>query len=706
MKLLSKYYLEVIVFLLYLVSLSFIYPFSITHFGGDSNQYYGWIKDIYANHYDYTSWTTAAGYNQFSVIHIFSFLIGSITYKNPVAFFLIANYTELILLLITTLAFIKLSGIENNKYRIWLFILPPSIAVWTIMSLLASPSTEETLIIATDLYLMFVDTLIILSIGLFINILSNYQKQQKIPLTKFLIFIAITIYFTVTTLRYINGAILSEIMLLAIFFIRSIKIAKLSKKPLKNSPSINCILSNPKAIYLIGTILLLIAILGYYGFFMLEVYSTSARFVLRGGEVSTAIALTNASNAITQYFGSFTDQLTIILRVIYLLILPYGLYSLVKQTIKPSVLTLQQIFAILSVGNFVLVTLAGLFSHGTVFLDTGVIAHYYELSAIFAFLVICALVVNLIEIYNYRILSVITLSITAVIGIVYSISNPKKFPESEIISCINTNKAQYNLHDGLGDWSLKDVASAHPDNSLRYNLIAARATNLDYNWQSNLELKNQDTNFLAYNNNTYKQTALAMINSKIPNINYQEIRCNDNSGILVFDATTTQYINKFRKTEYENAKSWFYLTNYGTGQALWAKMPWNSSYIKDHHEYNYFGSLFGRTNNSVQYTVNPDLSITVNGNGGQSPILASEMIHAGAGKYYINLNYVTDSGAAIFVVNLSTNQPIANATLASNNKTANFDFILDQPTPIALVILMAPNSNSYTLESITFGKYR
>lgn len=106
MRILAKYQFGLIV-VLYLCGLGFIYPFGVNAFNGDSNQYYFWIKDIYTHHGGYFSWTTAAGYNQLSIIHIFSYLIGWVTYQSPIRFFTVVNFTELVLLLFASLLFIR-----------------------------------------------------------------------------------------------------------------------------------------------------------------------------------------------------------------------------------------------------------------------------------------------------------------------------------------------------------------------------------------------------------------------------------------------------------------------------------------------------------------------------------------------------------------------------------------------------------------------
>ena len=130
----------------------------------------------------------------------------------------------------------------------------------------------------------------------------------------------------------------------------------------------------------------IIFISGYYGFFMLEPYSTSARFVLRGHETGLGVAFQNGITALGQYVSGFDSISNIILRVAYLIVLGYGLKELFCIFFKPKncniPLKATELFGLLTIINFILVTTAGLFSGGTVFLDIPQIGHYYELSAI------------------------------------------------------------------------------------------------------------------------------------------------------------------------------------------------------------------------------------------------------------------------------------------------------------------------------------
>jgi hypothetical protein len=696
----KKYRLEILVILLYVIGLSFIYPSSISNFNGDANSY-TWIKSIYANNFSYFSQSVAAGYNLFAIIYVFSYLIGAFTYHSPTTFFLIANYAELILLCISSLMFIKLTGIEKQKFRQWLFILPLAILIWTIVSILTGGPSQGVLIQATDLYLLFVDTFIILSIAWFINIVNNYPA--KVPLYKLIIFAIFSLYFASTTLRFINSAILTELILLGIFFIRNKNTNKKStnKKPSKSDTGTT--LYNPEKIMQLGILLIIIAIIGYFSFFALEKYSTSARFVLRGGELSTADAIQNAITASNQYFSGFNSPSIMLLRLAYLLTLFYGMFVACKLLFNYQ-LNLARIFALLTFINFGLVTFAGIFSHGTVFLDTGVIGHYYELSAIFAFLTITALTINLLDKYNYQLISIIGLSIISIFSIGYITTHKMQTPGSDLTACIESHKQQYKLQDGMSGYDNARLLNGNPSNTINYTVIGTMATNLDYNWNSNLQLPKQNVNFLVYTDNNYKQNTLALINSKIPALNYQDVSCVGDTGFVVFDAASANNISTFRNTEMDNARSWFYLTSYGSGQDLWGKMPWHKEFIKDYHEYNYYGSLFRRSSPSVQYMINPDLSQTVTGNS-QSPILMTEMIHAGAGKYYLDANYSANGPSGVVVINLNTKQAISQLNLDNTTDHAHLDFSLDSNTPIALAIILAPTTNSFTLKHLTFGKY-
>ncbi len=693
--------LEILVVFLYLIGLCFIYPASVTNFNGDSNSY-TWIKSIYADNYSYFSQSVAAGYNLFAIIYIFSYLIGSFSYYSSSVFFLIVNYVELILLLLSSLAFIKLTGIDTQKFKQWFFLLPLAILIWTIMSILAGSAPEGVAIHATDLYLLFVDTFIILSIACFINIFNHFST--KIPIYRLIGFALFSLYFASTTLRFINNAILTELVLLGIFFIHNKTSHNLQATRGKSSKLKNVTLYNSGKIVQLAIILIIIAIIGYFSFFALEQYSTSARYVLRGGEVSTSIEIQNAIDASNQYFSGFTNPYIILLRISYLITLAYGVIVCIKHLVSDYKINLIKIFALLTFINFLLVTIAGIFSHGTVFLDTGVIGHYYELSTIFSFLTVTAFLINLLDKYNYKLISIIGLGLISLFSIIYVGQQKHQIPGEDLSKCIESYKQQYNLKDGVGDFWITRLLNGNPLNTLNYTVIGTMATNLDYNWNANLQLPKQNVNFLVYTDNNYKQNTLSLIGSKTPTLNYQDVSCGTNNGFVVFDELSSNNISKFRNTEMDNARSWFYLTSYGLGQDLWGKMPWHKSYINDYHEYNYYGSLFRRSSQSVQYTINPDLSQTVTGQS-QSPVLMTEMIHAGAGKYYINTMYTANGAAGIFVINLNTQQAISNLQLDSSKDSAEFNFNLDQTTPIAIAVILAPETSSFTLKHLTFGKY-
>jgi hypothetical protein len=81
------------------------------------------------------------------------------------------------------------------------------------------------------------------------------------------------------------------------------------------------------------------------------------------------------------------------------------------------------------------------------------------------------------------------------------------------------------------------------------------------------------------------------------------------------------------------------------------------------------------------------------------------MIHAGAGKYYVNTLYSANGAAGIFVINLNTRQPISNLQLDSSKDSSEFDFNLDQTTPIVIAVILAPETSGFTLKHLTFGKY-
>lgn len=750
------WYDYILVVVLFILGLAFIYPFTVSGFSGDSNQYFSWIKDIYTHHGGYFSWTTAAGYNQFSIIHLFSLALGSVTYKSPVAFFMVVNYSELILLAFAGCIFIKLVNFNSHTAQLtkWVYGLPFFIVYWTLVCLFAGGTAPQSVPLqATDLFLIFVDSFIVISIGWFLFLIHRIFIIKDTPKLNLICFILFSLYFSLTTLRFLSGAVFTEAILLICILIRSkwivkcgsnIKSMDKNPKPSNKGNNISATkisksevdkpdvlwyvpFSKKSVAVLIG--LGIIFMLGYYGFFMIEPYSSSARFVLRGSETSTAQAWNNACVALGQYVA-FTDLnlLNIFLRLSYFIILCYGIVILLHVAILPKKsarlnLDYTQIFGLLTAINFILVTATGLFSHGTVFLDTGVIAHYYELSAIFAFFTFTAFILNKCEKINSIGIGLNRIKYISLMGLFISIifsgfyikaKSNTEFPNSKLLSCINANKNKYQLKNGMGDfWAVNPLMAQTTDT--RFSVIGSMATNLDYNWQRNLTESMTNTNFLVYTNSEYKQNILNLISSKIPTLNYQEINCSNyvrvgdagindtgindtgisDTGIIVFDTQTANYIDQFRNREFNNSKAWFFISNYGTGQRLWAKMPWNQRFIESYHEYSYFASLLRRTSPQAQYTVNGNFFMQVDAKdlSQTQAVLMTEMIHAGAGNYSVKLSYeLTGDQAGVFVINLGTQQPIANLTLQQSETNEQLDFNLNNTTPIAIIIVMAPGS--------------
>lgn len=736
----SKFNDKIIIAILFISSLSFIYTFSITAFNGDSNQYYSWVKDIYTGHGGYFSWTTAAGYNQYSIIHVFSAIIGIFAYKSATLFFLVVNYAELILIAIAGIIFVKITNTDDNSnvFQRWIYGLPFGIVIWTGICLFAKSTTQSVALQATDLFLIFVDSFIIISIGWFLSIINKIHSLHKIPVLQLIIFTTFSIYFSSTTLRFLSGAILTEIFLLTIIIIHQ-KLDQLNnssiiknttfkphKERILNETKLDSSLNTThkfdsinidKFIYqtylTILAALIIIFIIGYYGFFALETFSSSARFVLRGGETNFTQEWYNATTALQQYLTlPELSILNIFLRFTYLIVFGYGVKVLLQEVLSRKIsiltLTISQLFGLLTIINFILVTIAGLFSHGTVFLDTGNIAHYYELSAIFAFLTVLAFTLELLKDKHVRLISITGLSLGTVFSIYY-INSQKSFlqpPFADLSKCINENKAQYNLKNGMGDFWVVNPLMAQ-NTAIRFSVIGSMKTNLDYNWQRNLTESISNNNFLVYTDQSYRQNTLNLIKNKIPSLNYQTINCNNDSGIIVFDQKTTASIDTFRNTEFNNAKSWFYISNYGAGQTLWGEIPWNSKFISQHHEYYYNGSLLHRLLPSAQCKVNEDLSISINGMyfSQTHPVLTTEMIHAGSGSYYVNVNYkLTANISRVEVINLRNKQLITSMNLTPGKQSIHFDFTLDHVTPIKLTIQESPQSQ-LTVNDITVGKY-
>lgn len=702
-----------VIIIAYLASLSFIYPISLKNLGGDAVEYYMWVRDIYTMQGGFFSWTKAPGYNVYSIIYIFSYLIGWFSYKAPILFFTIINYTELILLPIAAIILVKLSGINQYKLRTWICVLLTSITIWTIICLAEGATLQVVQIQATDEYLIFVDSFIIISIAWFLNIIFSLAKNNKLPLIKLSLFIVYSLYFALTTLRFLSNAILAEMFILSIIVFRSYWLSYIKTKIKTTGQNWLKLSLNKYKICSLGAVfilLIMLFIIGYYGFFMIETYSSSTRYIMRGGELTFNQALANGVIALKQYLSTFNlNLIALILRTCYIVVFIYGIKTLINLCIpfkQSDQFTITKIFAMLSVINFILVTLAGLFSHGVVFLATNVIAHYYELSAIFSFLAIVSFIVAKLDSVKYiHIICILSLIACSIGSYIYNNSTPK--PDNSILTCINKNKSQYDLHNGMGDfWLINPLMALESDYNMRFSLISDGPSLTNYNWVNNLTNNLINNNYFIYTNQENKQSTLQLISSKIPSITYKEICQDKGTGIAVFDPQTTKYIDKFRQAEFNNSLAWFYMTNYGLGQTLWAKAPWHKQFIKNHHEYFYYGSLLVRTLNSIKYQVNNDLSLHILNAPANYPVLVTDMmINASKGKFYIKANYATNEPVKLVVFDLKTNNYIYTLPLDPKNNQAMMEFNLTKATPILLIVSATVANTDMTIHSIRLGKY-
>lgn len=730
MKLTRDMQINILIYCLFFLTLSILYPFTATHFGGDYSQSYCWARDIYTHYSGYLSWSVAPGYNLFFLSSILSLIIGSITYDSVHWFYFIANFLDIILLTVSGLVFVKIVFPEI-KQQVWIRILPFLMILWMMMALFANPEIPQSITLqATDYFAMLPDGFFLVHFAWFFYLLNQYTLKQKTSKIHYLSFVIVSLYLGSTNLRFLSHVIMAESLLTIMAAVRGFKLNTQPKNLTKHqiNQAYNFYLDSFSSMVFITCGLVILFVIGYLAFFCLETYSTTARFALRGGEVTTAQSLQNAIGIIPDYLSGFSYPINFIFRVTYLVVLVYGFKTIYAAITSANKITVSQIFAILTSINFILVTLSGLFSHGTVFLDPGMITHYYELSAFFAFYTVASLVLEFIcrqspkktsstknkKVKNtsisttyprYLYITTIGLLITAIFSSGYCLTQypTAKLPNQDLYAFIKKNSSKYNLHDGMGDYFQANAIAAQ-DNDRRYVIFAALATNLNYNWIHNITVPIGDVNFLVFTDNNYKQNALYLLQSKVPNVNYTELDMNDHEGILVFDSPTTANLHTILTAEQINSRSWFYISNYGTGQYLWAKMPWNKNFIEQYHTYTYYGSMLSRTNSGINYLVNQDFSITVPSTPQNGAAVATEMIHSGKGSYHININYSSNVPAQLVVVNVLNNTPLAESNLTPNSNMGQLDFALDHVTPIAIIVGLPGGSDNFTLNKLTFSK--
>lgn len=723
----------IIIWLLFTIVLCAGYIDSAKSFNGDSYEYFGLIKDIFYDHRHYFEWSAAGGYNLFSTIYIFSYLIGIFTYHSPIIFFLIINSVEILLLLLSVYVFMYLTNAPTIYKEHFSILAPVCMSVYII--LYHYSNGDWNWMFYTDLYIIFNDSIIIMMLGFIINIAMTFITENSSKyniIKKITILIVVSYYMSATTLRYTSTGIGLQLLLLLFMLrprlfaskanheskklfgksnkrdstLRGNKTSKKLKTTLNNSYTLipNISLQN---FCILATILLAIFAAGYFSFFLLESYSISSRHIYQGRFMSYSTIVDKAYSIIGSFFSSLTNTnfnfIALGLRWSYLLLLILGFISALAKFIpilnKINLLKkniLADFFIMFAFLTCIFIIVTSILSKGVTFLY-GDGLHYFELSVIFAFIGLYFILSNLplIRKYSFQI-AFIGILITSIITSINLYYNHKiKIQNSNLAQCINKYQAQYNLNSGIADyWVARTIMAS--DFNTNILTFATMSSNLDFNWLNNVYQPVGLVNFAVYTNSDYKNKVLTQLNNYLPNFSansYIDIPCEDNNGLLVLNNQTSQLLSTILLQLSDNSRSWFAISSYSIGQDIWKKLPWNQKFLTKYNTYNFYGSVLRPYNNNFMYSINPDLSIDITGNG-SGILLVSDFISMGSGNYQITINYNTSDSFYTAVLNTNTSTPITQTLANNNTNSITTSFKIDKITPVILAIAISGAANN------------
>ena len=701
-----------ILLLLFFVTLFIGFSNSDTFYNGDSYGYYGLVKDVFINHKSYFFWSAAPGYNLFAPTFLFTYLVGFFAYSSPLIFFNIVNFSELILLCLSIYVFIYLNP-QYKAQKAVLYLIPFFISLWNFYYQISN-GVVDLPFSYTSLFMIFCDSLFIMMFGLFLNILHNLSLDTKISskqLVKIIIFFILYYYLNATTLRYLSN----NLGVYLFFLWYAVFLAKTSLN-LKQDSSSSILISPLKTSIAKYFTLALLAVgfVGFLSFFVFETYENTSQYVFRGFDklsIGTAFniflkMIVFCKDAFSNDKENFVASTMLFIVFVALLL---GIYTIFLRLIRkkgPKLFKnnqLAEVFLVWGTLVFFSIAGAGILSGGVTFLVFPSTTHYFEFMGILLFAGISFIIAQTSYFKKHGFyISFVGLLIMALISLYHvykEFSVP--FKSNYMVSCINENYDRYNLSTGVGNfWNTRPIMmSKHYNHGLNLISFATQETNISYNFLEDIYRSDSVTNvnFVVYDDTGYKNNALGLISSYLPDgyiQNFTDVECRDpdgknTSGILVLDPKSAGIFTKIIQQQDLNSKSWYALTNFSPWQGFWQKLPQNKDFVEKYHQFNYFPSTLQRTSRSASYVVNDDLSMTIaNPSMEMAPVLSSPVKSSANGKYSIHISYSTnsDSQLGMAMVDVVSNQVIKSWGLDGNEHSADLDFDLNTVTRTMFVI--------------------
>lgn len=661
------------------LALVILYHPTILYLDADSYEYFGIVKTIWHQNGSYWDWTTAAGYNHFSLNYLLTLVVGVFTHNSAINFFWLNNFIEVILFYSGCDLLYKAVYQKSNK------LIFPVIVIW--LSIYSLSNGLYNYIFASDLFLLLYDAIFLMMLAWQINLL-----RANTPLSKYILFFVINLYLSATNLRYCSIS-----MLLLIF-----------NQVLYSY--IFGVMLNKKRLVIATLVLLIEIVVGYFLKAALDVYPTDAFYFHLNTTSLAAIHAFASKLAIFTNSFQFINIWGLVCNSLFFcacaIIFNVGLTALTsKKSNKPTA----YLFT-LTLGIIILLTSILVIKPSNVFNATNYEGmRYYEIAIVFIAITFIFWLVNLNVIKKLKfILLIIPLLFT-----VYTLSyfnGYNKIKYDSVLQCINLNKTKYNLQDGLSSYYVGRYLSL----SMESNDIYAFATpdnhpiNFAYGWLTNIYPKpNQQINYAVINNQQYQDLLFNQLNQFSSKVEVSEvIPCGGDFQIIRFSDRYGLELTTILLQQAANYRTFFIFYNFSPIQTIWQMTPWHEKYYTENEQKFYWGNMLYKNNRSVSYRNESDLTVRINYNGLPThSLIAMDMnsyVYTSNDEITLKAKYSSSSKLIFATLDVFEDITYDSYQVADgNNKEAEFQLKVKPGKPYSIGIINASPNASVRLNSLT-----
>lgn len=664
-----------------ILALIILYHPTILYMDADSYEYFGIVKTIWYQHGSYWDWTTAAGYNHFSLNYLLTLVVGIFAHNSAINFFWFNNFIEVLLLYVGCDLLFKAVYQKSSQ------LIFPCIVIW--LAIYCLSNGLYTYIFASDLFLLLYDAIFLMMLAWQINLL-----RSNAPAKKYVLFFMVNLYLCATNLRYC-----------------SISMLLLMLNPFILSAFDRNILRNYRKFIILGLVIAVEILVGYFMKAALDVYPTDAAYFIQSSSPFDSL---HAFVYKFQIFNSSFQQINIwglLANSLFFISIGILIYSVTTMAVKKDKNCQITYLLITTASIVVLISLMLIINPSSVFNSRDYSGmRYFDLGVIFVIITFILWLVDK-EVKNFIFVLLIVSSILTIYITTY-FSGYNNIQYNNLVQCISSNRAKYDLQDGLSSYSVSRYLSLGLN--MESNDVYAFATpnnnppiSFQYGWLTNIYPKiNKKINYAVIYNEEYQRNIEQRLNEFYAPMQIENtINCPNNVQIVKFSDGYADEITKVLLQEASNYRSWFTLNSISSTQTMWRIMPWNMQYQKSNNIYEYFGSMLMKVNNShVSYINESDLSVQIKYNRLQpNNILAlnSTMItYASSSNINVMINY--SSSANIYLAIVHGNEIFDLKELPkSKNNFAKFSMNLKYNQYYKIALLNSAESGVLYINSLS-----